>query len=76
MESRFPKNLLVYKKNGKCYVHDNIATSVAKIEKICLVLGVETLVSNDLSIFDSSQHESFDAIFFLTPTMRLLIMKH
>ena len=49
----YPKKLLVYTKNGKGYVHDNIATSVATIEKICQELGVETLVSNDPSIFDS-----------------------
>ena len=59
-----PKKLLVYTKNGNGYVHDNIATSVTTIEKICQELGVETLVSNDPSIFDSSQLESFDAIFF------------
>ncbi len=58
------KKLLIYTKNGKGYVHDNIATSVSTLQKICAELGVETSVSEDPNIFLSSTINSFDAVFF------------
>jgi len=59
-----PKKLLIYTKNGKGYVHENIATSVATLKQICSTLGVETVVSEDPAIFTSPEMNSFDAVFF------------
>lgn len=58
------KKLLIYTKNGKGYVHKNIATSVATLQQICSTLGVKTVVSEDPSIFTSVEMASFDAVFF------------
>ncbi|MGB1020364.1 MAG: ThuA domain-containing protein [Flavobacteriaceae bacterium] len=58
------KKLLIYTKNGKGYVHKNIATSVTTLQKICSTLGVKTVVSDDPSIFTSPEMASIDAIFF------------
>ena len=58
------KKLLIYTKNGKGYVHDNIATSVTTLQNICAELGVDTVVSEDPTIFLSAQINSFDAVFF------------
>ena len=58
------KKLLIYTKNGKGYVHDNIETSVTTLQKICAELGVVTTVSEDPNIFLSSEMSHFDAVFF------------
>jgi len=58
------KKLLIYTKNGKGYVHKNIAASVATLQKICADLGVAATVSEDPAIFTSPELASFDAIFF------------
>ncbi|MBT6161899.1 MAG: ThuA domain-containing protein [Flavobacteriaceae bacterium] len=58
------KKMLIYTKNGKGYVHENIATSVATLQKICDAIGVETLVSDDPKIFTDPSMNSFDGVFF------------
>ena len=58
------KKLLLYTKNGKGYVHENIATSVATLKKICAELGIETTVSEDPEIFLSPDLMRYDAVFF------------
>ena len=58
------KKLLLYTKNGMGYVHENIATSVATLKKICAELGIETTLSEDPEIFLSPDLMSYDAVFF------------
>ncbi len=67
------KSVLVYTKNGKGYVHENIPYSVRAIEDLGTAYGfrvtssddpsvftVETLAAFDLIIFSNSNNEAFD----------------
>jgi uncharacterized protein len=58
------KRILIYTKNGEGYVHENIAASVAALEKICAGAGIETEVSDQPSVFTPENLERFDAIVF------------
>ena len=58
------KKLLIYTKNGKGYVHKNIATSVATLQKICKSIGVETRVSDDPQVFTDTDIMNYDAVIF------------
>lgn len=58
------KNLLIYTKNGKGYVHDNIAVSVATLKTISKKLNVNTTVSDNPEIFTSNKMSTFDAVIF------------
>ena len=66
------KRVLVYTRNGKGYIHDNIATSVAAIQKMGRVNGFlvdatddnnfitdSTLAQYDVVIFSNSNNEAF-----------------
>lgn len=56
--------VLIYTKNGEGYVHDNIAASVAAMEKICASEGIGTEVSDDPGVFTPDKLERFDALIF------------
>jgi len=56
--------ILIYTKNGEGYVHENIAASVAALEKICAEEGILTDVSDQPSVFTSENLERYDAIVF------------
>jgi len=58
------KRILIYTKNGEGYVHENIAASVAALEKICKEEGILTDVWNLPTIFTSENLEKYDAIVF------------
>jgi type 1 glutamine amidotransferase len=58
------KRILIYTKNGEGYVHDNIAASVAALEKICAGEGFETDVSEDPAVFTPENLERYEAIIF------------
>ena len=58
------KRILIYTKNGEGYVHDNIAASVAALEKICAAEGFDTDVSEDPALFTPENLAKFDAIIF------------
>lgn len=58
------KLVLIYTKNGEGYVHDNIAASVASLEKICGEEGILTEVSDDPSVFTSENLARYDALIF------------
>ncbi|MDC3241172.1 ThuA domain-containing protein [Flavobacteriaceae bacterium] len=58
------KKLIIYTKNGEGYVHENIATSVATLEKICQSLGVETTITDNPEIFLNPNIMDFDAVIF------------
>lgn len=57
-------NVLIYTKNGEGYVHDNIAASVAAMEKICEAEGISTEVSDDPGVFTTEKLAGFDALIF------------
>jgi len=58
------KRILIYTKNGEGYVHENIAASVAALEKICTGEGYKTDVSDDPSVFTPENLEHYAAIVF------------
>ena len=64
------KRILIYTRNGEGYVHDNIAASVAAMEKICAAEGYETDVSEDPSLFTPENLQRYAAIVFSIPIMR------
>lgn len=57
-------SVLIYTKNGEGYIHENIASSVAALEKICIVEGILTEVSDQPGIFTSENLKRYDAIIF------------
>lgn len=56
--------ILIYTKNGEGYVHENIAASVAALEKICAGEGYESDVSEDPAVFTSANLDRYAAIIF------------
>ena len=58
------KRILIYTKNGEGYVHENIAASVAALEKICTGEGIETDVSDQPGVFTPENLKRYDAIVF------------
>ncbi|MEN8201602.1 MAG: ThuA domain-containing protein [Bacteroidota bacterium] len=58
------KRILIYTKNGEGYVHENIAASVAALEKICREEGILTDVSDLPEVFTSEDLKRYDAIVF------------
>ena len=58
------KRILIYTKNGEGYVHENIAASVAALEKICKEEGIGTDVSDQPLVFTPENLEKYDAIGF------------
>ena len=58
------KKILIYTKNGKGYVHENIAASVAALQELCKEEGIETEVSDDPAVFTPENLARFDALYF------------
>lgn len=56
--------ILVYTKNGKGFIHDNIEASVEMLKQISDEAGLTCVVSDNPSIFLEDDLESFDAIIF------------
>ena len=70
------KQILIYTKNGEGYVHENIAASVAALEKICAAEGILTEVSEQPSVFTPENLERYDAaIAVLLLSMKLWILE-
>jgi len=59
------KRVLIYTKNGEGYVHENIAASVAALEKICTAENIATDVSDLPEVFTPENLARYDAINFL-----------
>ncbi len=78
------KSLLVFTKNGKGYVHENIPASIAAIQNIGKEEGWRIDTSNDPSIFSDDQLKSYDAIVFSntnndvfdTPQQKIAFMRY
>ncbi len=58
------KKILVYTKNGKGFVHDNIASSVEALKKLGKENGFEVDATDSASIFTSPGFMDYDAIVF------------
>jgi len=58
------KQILIYTKNGKGYVHENIASSVQAFQEICSAEKIKTDVSDDPSVFTAENLVKYDAIIF------------
>lgn len=58
------KQMLIYTKNGKGYVHENIAASVKAIQEICVKEGIKTDVSEDPAVFTAENLKKYDALYF------------
>jgi len=58
------KRVLIYTKNGEGYVHENIAASVAALEKICGEEGILFEVSDDPSVFTPENLSRYNALIF------------
>jgi type 1 glutamine amidotransferase len=58
------RNVLVYTKNGKGYVHENIPASVECLKKICAANRWTCEVTNDASVFTPGKIKTFDVLVF------------
>lgn len=61
-------DILIYTRNytpdGKGYVHDNIATSVAALRELCAERGLKTEASDDPTLFTEARLKGLKAIIF------------
>ncbi|HOC55179.1 MAG TPA: ThuA domain-containing protein [Verrucomicrobiota bacterium] len=58
------RRVLVYTKNGKGYVHDNIAASVAAIQKLGAANNFAVDVSDDPAVFTDQNLKQYKALVF------------
>lgn len=58
------KHVLIYTKNGKGYVHDNIASSVTALKEICEALGIIAEASDNPGDFTPGNLKKYDALIF------------
>ena len=58
------KTVLVYTKNGKGYVHENIASSITAIQKLGRDLNFKVDTTTNPQIFSEAKLKNFDAIIF------------
>lgn len=58
------KRVLVYTRNGKGYVHDNLADSVAAIRKIGVESGFGVDVTDDPTVFTDATLKQYKALVF------------
>ncbi len=56
--------VLVYTKNGKGYVHDNITSAVAAIQKLASEKGFQVDVSDDPAVFTESNLKQYRFLLF------------
>ncbi len=57
-------HVLVYSKNGKGYVHDNIPSAVACIQNLGKTQGFKVDTSNEPSVFSRENLEKYDLLVF------------
>jgi type 1 glutamine amidotransferase len=58
------KRLLVYTKNGKGYVHDNIASAVEAVQVMAKRYGFSADVSDDPAVFTETNLKKYQALVF------------
>ena len=57
-------HVLIYTKNGKGYVHDNIPASVTCLKQICQAKGWTCEESDDPNVFTTERIKAFDLLVF------------
>lgn len=63
-QSALPQRVLIYTKNGRGYIHDNIATSVKALQEICAAENILTEVSDNPEVFTSQNLKQYTGIIF------------
>lgn len=58
------KKILIYTRNGKGYVHENRAASVAALEKLCKENGYTTYATEDASVFTPENLKTYQCVIF------------
>ncbi len=58
------KKVLIYTKNGKGYVHDNIPASVKALKEICREMGITADATEDPGAFTKKNLKQYDALIF------------
>lgn len=58
------KKILVYTKNGKGYIHDNIAASVVALKKLGAANGMTVDVSDNSNVFTDENLKQYDCLVF------------
>ena len=56
--------VLIFTKNGKGFVHDNIAAATKALQEITAAAGIESEVSNDPAVFTDESLKRFKAVIF------------
>ena len=63
-QSKDPVSVLVYTRNGKGYVHDNIPYAVAALRELCAKEGYAVTVTDDPSVFTEKNLEQYTVLVF------------
>lgn len=58
------KNVLIFTKNGKGYIHDNIPASIAALQKLGAENGFNTDTTTNAELFNEANLKKYDAIIF------------
>ena len=58
------KHVLVFTKNGKGYVHENIPASIAALQKLGIENGFTTDTTTNATLFTDDNLKKYDAIIF------------
>ena len=58
------KKVLIYTKNGKGFVHDNIANSVKVITQLCVNNNIEVYATDDPAHFTEQNLKQYSALIF------------
>jgi len=56
--------VLIYTRNGKGYVHDNIAACAAALEEICCAAGMRAETTDTASVFEPGRPQGVHVIVF------------
>jgi hypothetical protein len=56
--------VLIFNKNGKGFVHDNIAAATKALQEITAAAGIESEVSTDPALFTDDSLKRFKAVIF------------
>ena len=58
------KHVLIFTKNGKGYVHENIPASIAALQKLGIENGFSTDTTTNSALFTDENLKKYDAIIF------------
>jgi uncharacterized protein len=64
LEARAADRVLIFTKNGKGFVHDNIAAATKALQEITAAAGIESEVSQDPAVFTDDNLKRFKAVIF------------